>query len=251
MKNILFIIVLILPLHSFCQELPADSLILKCIFGKTDKDGKTYTCPYDGNENIYSYEKSLVYRISFKTAVTLDNKDLILTIAEAPYGTQHGHQFGIWNIYFFKSSANGLVLVDSIKSDGPEPIGDKSEFEIVDIGKNRKAIIFTFQSTGNQHFENTKYVDLLTIHQLKYLMTINSEYDNSVWKMPDSDTAKCSAEKFRESFEILKSDKEWYDIRVHRVDYKFTAGCQNSVIASESEKVYVYTDGKYTERKQD
>jgi hypothetical protein len=247
MKNILIALILLSYIDSFGQEITSDTYILKKIYGTTDKEGKTYSCKYKGDEEIYSYQDSVVYRIVFKTKINLNNNNLILAILEAPYGTQHGHQPGYQDLYFLKVAGGKAELVDSIKSDGIGPIGDTSIYDIVDIGKNKKALISTFQSTGNHHFENTKSIQLLELNQLTYLLSINAEYDNSAWKITESEDDDCHAERYLETFEILNNNSEWYNIRVHRIEFGFTKGCKDSFITLESDKEYKYMNGKYIE----
>jgi hypothetical protein len=248
MKNILITLLLLSYIDSFGQELPSDSYILKKIYGKTDKGGRTYSCKYTG-EDIYSYQDSVVYRIVFKNKINLNNKNLILAILEAPYGTQHGHQFGYQDLYFLTTDGSTAELVDSIKSDGVGPLGDASIYEIVDIGKNKKALISTFQSTGNHHYENTKSIQLLELDKLTFLLSIDAEYDNSAWKIPESENDDCEAERYKETFEIFNNNSEWYDIKVHRTEYGFTKGCKDSFITLESDKQFKYLNGKYIEKK--
>lgn len=246
MKNILIALILLSYIDSFGQEIPPDSLILKKIYGKTDKGGKTYSCKYIG-EDIYSYQDSVVYRIVFKSKINLNNSNYILAILEAPYGTQHGHQFGYQDLYFLKTVRGKAELVDSIKSEWVDPIGDESVFEIIDIGKNKKALISKFQSTGNHHFENTKSIKLLDLNKLTYLLSIYAEYDNSAWKIPESENDDCEAERYIETFEIYNNNSDWYDIKVHRTEYAFTKGCKDNFITIESDKEYKYINGKYIE----
>ena len=122
MKYILFALLSLSYIDSFSQNIPSDSTILQNIFGKTDRGGKTYSCKYIG-EDIYSYEDSVVYRIVFKSKINLNNRNYILAILEAPYGTQHGHQLGYQDLYFFKIVRSKAKLVDSIKSESRKQKG--------------------------------------------------------------------------------------------------------------------------------
>lgn len=246
MKYILFALLSLSYIDSFSQNIPSDSTILQNIFGKTAKGGNTFSRDSVDLE-IYSYQDSVVYSVVFKSEVNLDNNNLILVVVVAPYGTQHGHQFGYQDLYFLKVVEGKIDIVDSIKSERVGPIGDQSVFEIVDIGKNKKAIISTFQSTGNQHFENTKHIQLLELNKLTYLFSINAEYDNSCCKTAETDTDSCEAERYEETYEIVKSDLEWYDIKVHHIDFGFTNGCKDSFVKSETDKEYIYIEEKYTE----
>lgn len=249
MKYILLIFILLSFFDSFSQDIRSDSTILQKIFGRTDVGGNTVSCKYNGAENIYPYQDSVVYKIFFKTKTSIIDNELILVIVEAPYGTLHGHQFGYQDVYFFKGIKDEIEIVDSIKSDEIIPIGDVSTCEIVDVGEEKKAIVFTFQSTGNHHLENTQTICLLELNKLTYLFSVNREYDNSCCIMIETDHDICEAARYEEVYEIVKSKSEWYNIKVYHKDYGFTKGCQESFIKSESTKEYIYSDGKYIEKK--
>jgi hypothetical protein len=246
MKYIFFVLILLSQMDSFGQKLPSDSSILGKIFLNTDKGGKTYSCQYSGEET-YSYQDILVYKIVFKTKVFLNNNSLILAIIEAPYGNQHGHQLGYRDLYFFKVVGEKIVLIDSIISDGLIPIGDESIFDIKDIGLNKKALISTFQSTGNQHFENTKIIDLLELNKLTYLFSISSEYDNSSWVITENENDSCRAERFEEVYEIVKTNTEWYNIKVNHKDFRYTNGCKEYYMTIDTNNEYMYFNKQYIE----
>lgn len=241
---ILFIITLSAPLFSVSQELPTDSLILSKIFGEVDYGGKSYTCEYKGNEISYAYEDSVVYSVTYKGKVKIDNEDLLFTLLEAPYGNQHGHQQGFSDVYYFKVDGREIELFDSIKS-GVIPLGYDRGCDMVNIGNGKTGVIFTFQSDGNGHIETTKGLCLLGLNELTYLLSIDIEYDNTISRGVNSETDSCEAERYHESFEIVESHKEWYDIKVHRANYRFTKGCKERYLHSENDKVYTYSDGKY------
>ena len=249
MKNTFLLLFLMTCLNSFAQELPADSIILKKVFGETDKGGITYSRPFDKerNEGICTYEECIVWKIAFKQQVYLQNKNLLLVIIEADDLTQHGHQFGYRDIYFFKQTNNKLELIDSIITDQENPLGDNREFEIIDIGKNRIALVDRFASTGNQHAEDNKGIYLLEIGKLTFLLSVNC-YSNEAWKITDSEDDECEASAYDEKYEIIKNEKEWYDIIIHHTDYGFTKGCKEKYIKFQKDKVFSYTDGKYYEK---
>lgn len=236
---------LLIPMHSVSQNLPSDSLVLSKIFGNVDFGNKSYTYAYKGNETIYAYEDSVVFRVTQKAFVKIGAQELLFTLLQAPYGRQHGHQLGFSDIYYFKAEKGKIELFDSIKSGGTVPLGYNRGCEIVNIGKDKTGVIFTFESDGNGHIETSKSLLLLGLKDLTYLLSINTEYDNTISRWADSETDSCEAERYFESFEIVESHKEWYDIKVHRTEYRFTPGCKEQYLYSEFDKVYVYTAGKY------
>jgi len=141
------------------------------------------------------------------------------------------------------------VLINSIKSDQVAPIGDESVFEIVDIVTDKKALVSTFQSTGNHHFENTKRIELLELNQLTYLFSLTVEYSNAGWKTTDTENDSCEAISYEEKYEIVKSNSDWYDVKIHHKNYRFTNGCKEIYLSSESDKVYIYNGSNYVEKK--
>ncbi|MCB0478662.1 MAG: hypothetical protein KDC84_10885 [Crocinitomicaceae bacterium] len=231
------------------QHTISDSLLLAKIFGSTDPDGQTFTCIDCKDESMYSYQDEVVFKIVFKSEIVLDEEALLLVIAEAPYGTQHGHQFGYQHLYFFKRQDKDWSIVDSIVMEDLTPIGDQSEFSIVDIGKNKKALISTFQSTGNHHLETTLSIDLIERSKLTFLFSINAEYSNLAFMEPVSVGEDCPGESYEETYEIIPSDSEWYEIRVHRKEFAYSRGCRDAILKLDVEKRFFYFEEKYLEQK--
>jgi hypothetical protein len=248
MKNAFLLLILTTCLNSFAQNLPTDRIILKKVFGKTDEGGMSFSRPFDKerNEGICTYEDSIVWRVVFKDKVTLQNQNLIFTIIEAKDLTQHGHQFGYRNMYFFKQLSKKIELIDSIIFEDEILLGDNSAYEIADIGNDKKALIIQYGSSGNQHLEGSKGIYLLEIGKRTYLLSAKY-YSNWAWKTTESEDEDCTAAAYDEEYEIIKSDKEWYDIKIHHTDYGFTKGCKEKYIKFEKDKVFSYTDGKYNE----
>jgi hypothetical protein len=246
MKHIILSILTIFGFfYSFCQKIPSNEIILSKIYGSTDIGRDTYTCKYLGDEVNYSNQDSITYSIVYKNYINLKSQKLILAIIKAPYGYQHGHQLGYQNIYFLKFSKGKITLIDSIISDGIEPIGESSEIDIIDIGKNKKALITTFQSSGNLHLEVTKSINFLESNKLTYLLSINTLYDNSAWTSPETEESDCEAERYEENFEIIKTNSEWHTIKVNHTEYRFTKGCIEDFVTSKNDIEYTFQDGTY------
>lgn len=246
MKNIITLILIINCLGIYAKEIPSDSLIIKNIFGKTDNGGKSFSRPFNEakNEGICTYEDCIVWKIVFKDKVKLQNQDLIFSIIEAKDLTQHGHQFGYRSMYFFKQIDNKLILKDSIISDGEILLGDNKGYEIVDIGKDKKALVILFGSSGNQHFEGSDDIYLLEIGKSTFLIS-TSRYS----KMTDSGEYGCKIIRYDEEYEIIKSDKEWYDIKINHIDFGYKNGCEEEYIEKKIERLYSFQNGKYIEKK--
>lgn len=233
----------------YSQNLPTDRLIIKKIYGKVDKSDNSFTRPFkEGEGNFFIYD-SVTYEIAYKTIVNLKNKDILLVITKAITTGLHGHRWGYEDFYFFEQKNGDFKLIDSIVSESDNPIGDLNDYSIIEIGKNKKALITTFQSTGNGHLESGKGFYLLNIGELIQVFGLNMEYDNSAWKIPENENDDCEAKRYTNDFEILKSDKDWYDIKVHHIDYGFKKGCKDEYKSIEKDILYIYKDGKYNEKK--
>jgi hypothetical protein len=240
---------LLVTMQAFSQPVPTDAWLLKRIYGKSDNNNKTFTRPFREGEGDHSYKDSVTYSIVFKQETELGNQKVWVVIVEAPNSSQHGHRLGYMDLYFFKNTPLGFELIDSLVSESESPLGDISDYSIIEIGKGKKALISTFQSTGNQHLENTKTVCHLEIGALTYLFNIYTEYDNSAWKIPLAETDDCAAEKYTETFEVIQSEKSWSDVKVTHTNYQFTKGCKDEKISEAREFTLVYDGKKYQEMK--
>ncbi|UZR94262.1 hypothetical protein [Chondrinema litorale] len=232
MKYFFQFILILFFYESYSQDIQQDSLLLKKIFERNDVTTTDLTDPE-------------TYQLVFNEFVDIDNQSLFIAIIDIPVSQIFGHTIGYRNYYFFEQVNDDFIIIDAIVSDGDVPIGDNSEFEIIDIGKDKQAITSTFESTGNHHYEKKTTISSLQIGGVKPLIVINSAYDNSTWNMPDSETDVCKAESYEERFEIVKNKLDWYDIKVMRREYIFTEGCNEKVLKKETVKVYHFNNGVY------
>lgn len=224
-------------------------MILKLIYGKTDITGVSYTRPHRGGEDEFSTSDSITFSIAFQAIVHIENKPFLLVITEAPDSYQQGSSYGYKAFYFFKENEKGFSIVDSIVSDEQEPLGNVSNYQIVDIGKNKEALVSTFQNSHG-YFTQVESLYYITLGALTHLVSITDEYDNSDWNTPETEDDECNAEKSSGSFEIIRDNKDWYDIKVNETEYGFTKGCQESYVKKETESVYSYNGQEYVEQKE-
>jgi|GEM_PF-2472618 hypothetical protein len=247
-----------LPFNS--NNIPADSIILKIAYGRVDKSKNTYSHKLKKEEVNYSPGQKITYKIVFKSPVVLQGQFFLLVVTEAPNSSLDEEQFGYRDILFFQQTTKGhLQLIKSIIAADEMPIGDEylwnegndnndeSLFSIVDIGKNKKALISTFTTSGNQHIEDTKNIELLELGKLTFLCTIRYRYDNAAYVAQDDSV--CVAEKSSSDFDIIKSDKEWFDIKVHFTAYGYKKGCAETFIKKKSVTLYSYKNGDYVDTK--
>lgn len=244
---LLFVLVTVL-FNSYGQDLPSDRMILKKIYGKADMGNNTYTRPLQEGEETVIYD-SITFRVAYKTKVNLKNKDIFFVATKAVTGGLYGHDWGYEDFYFFEQIEDDLTLIDSIVSESCNLIGDFDNYSIIEIGANKKALILSFQSSGNRHLECRKGFFLLDIGKLTFLLGIDIEYDNSAWKIPENENDDCEATKYKKEYEIIKSNKEWYDIKFHHTEYGFKKGCKNEYIIQEEDLLYIYKDGEYVATK--
>jgi len=246
--RLLLLFLLILSIQkSYTQNLPSDRLIITLIYGKVDNNKDFYTRPFKDEEKTYSYRDSVSYRIVFKKEISIQGQNLIFVITEANVSTFQGHEMGYRDFYYIKHDKN-YTIFNSIVSEDESPLGDEGFYEIAKIGKNKLALITTFQSTGNHHYEKTKDIYSLTLSELAFLDEINEEYDNSASLSLDSVTNECEALRYQNIFTIVNDDKEWFDIKVHHIEYGFTKGCLDTFISKEYDKIHLYNEGKYIEK---
>jgi len=226
----------------------SDSAILMRLYGSTDKNNVTYTRPIQEGEREFSAKDSITFRIAFSNTIHLAHQDYLFVITEAPNSYQQGCAFGYRNFYFFSEKTTGLVLIDSIVQEGEMPLGDVSEFNMVDIGKDKKALVTTFQNSHG-YFTNTKSLFYVTLGKLTPLLSVNIEYNNADWKIPETENNKCTAEKSSGTFEIIQDEKDWYDIKVTETEYGFTKGCQETYVKKVTAFIYRYNGQEYIEKK--
>ncbi len=247
MKKLLLQIVFLAFGQAWAQQVPPDSVVLKCIFGRLEKDKASASrMMLNASDELERF----TFKIVYKKKVRLGGDEFLFVVTEAPGRYLHGHQLGYTANYFLRTGRERWLVTDSIISDGELPLGDDTEYDIVQIGKNKMALLSTFQSTGNEHFEKTLAINLLEKGRITRLFSIDSEYDNAMWKMDEKNATKCTASKFSNTFEVIQSDKEWYDIKSHRIKYGFKKDCSESFVETESDTYYVHQNGRYAAKKQ-
>ena len=227
-------------------ELPSNNFLLSKIFGIKVEDS-TYSRAATKDEiNTFDDGDSLTYQIVFKELTRLNHEKYLIVITQAEYGSQHGHQIGNTGIYFFQPKDSTYTLSDSIVLNS-QPIGITPAFEIINIGQRNKALLWTFESRGNQHHEKTISFHHILPGQLDYLFSIESEYSNVEWRYPEDPEEPCDAYSWVETYSIRTSDAEWYDVIIERIEYDYEKGCIGRVFSEKFLKKLIYKDGQYTE----
>lgn len=229
------------------QTFPQDSLILKLIYKTVDKGGLTSTVDYPDPGYKMNEEDSLTFKVVYKNYIFINNikKLYVATRADAFYS--QGHQFGFDDYFYLDTINNTWRVSKSFRDSEPQPIGDSEEINIVNIGKSKSAIISTFLSTGNHHYERDMSISLITTNGLKGIGHIDLDYSNEVWidKEDISNKEECLIESYTSDFKIIESSKEWFDIIVTKSKTVYSKGCLNE--QTYKEVITYYFDGtKYT-----
>lgn len=247
LKPLLFISVLFLYQLGFSQdELPTNNLLLSKIFESSIKDS-TYTRAATENEmETFDDRDSLTYQVVFKEIIRLNHEKYLIVIIQAEYGSQHGHQFGNTGIYFFQSNENDLFVTDSIVVN-MEPIGISGEFDICKIGLKNQALMWTFESSGNQHYEKNISFHLLEPGKLTHLFTVDSEYSNIANVSSGNKDEPCEGFESEETYAIRTSDAEWFDVIVERREFEFENGCLERFQSKKFIKKLSFKNGRYIE----
>lgn len=221
--------------------IPEDSVVRIAVQESLQKKGISLSCMAPLADEPAKIEMS----IAFKDTITLDKQVYVLAISSTKTGSLHGHVLGCVNYFFLKDVNNRWEVTSGIVSQKSSPIGDDPSYQIVNIGKNRKALLSVFQSTGNSHFEKKTFVQEITLEKLTPLLTIDSEYDNSAWKTSEEGGKDCEAVRITQEFEIIKSDQAWYDVMVKESRYGFQKDCETTFLIEATDIVYVYREGEY------
>ncbi|MEI6851720.1 MAG: hypothetical protein WCL06_02715 [Bacteroidota bacterium] len=252
MKTRLSLIILLsfLGLRSFSQDIPSDSILLKMIYGKCDAGGKSFTRAHAKDEPEHEYYPQVSYKIALKEHMVLDNQDILFVICQAPIFYQHYHTFYLIDYCYFARSGDRWNLTKTITGIMDSALIDVDKFAIADIGPDKKALITTFASVGNGSDSRSISLQRLTLDGLINMIAIDLDYSNAAWINIESMTSseECPIIQYESTWNIVKSDKSWYDIHVSKTNYGFSKGCKDKFVSSKEESVYSYIQGGYKQQ---
>lgn len=244
MKN-LFVAILLFLIHlSFSQDIPTDSSIQSILKEHCKTNDIDVYC-----SNMYDDRKiDFIFPILFKDTATLGKQKYLIVISSIENGSMHGHTFGCKNYFFLRNNASTWSVKNQIIETEPQPILDQVEYDIIKIGKEKVALKSVFQSTGNQHYERNMSLSELNSCGLKHIFYLTLEYNNLAWKLPPTSENECNASKIIKTFNIIPSDKEWYDINIIIEKYTYDKGCESEILQSQKKEIYSFTKGKYIKK---
>jgi hypothetical protein len=247
----LFLFSLFLCIRSYGQTIPSDSLLLATVFGYVDTNKTTTTKQYDNAEYRDRYNGKLTYSIIFKKISKIENEHVLVVVCRATCCYMHGHAFGLTNTYLLKHDVNkwNIVYANIESEDNIAPVGDDNKVELVKIGNSKTALIYPFLSTGNNHLERNITIYLLRMNNIIEISTIDLDYSNEAWIDAEAvaETDSCMIKSYESNYQIIKSEKNWYDIKVLRLVNGYGMGYKGKNTRQE-EVVYSYIDGEYKKR---
>jgi hypothetical protein len=128
-----------------------------------------------------------------------------------------------------------------MENDEPIAIGDNPGMEIVRIGKTKSALKSQFSSTGNHHYDRNITFSLITLEGLKDLINIQMDYSTQAWDILHKD---CNIRSYESTYQIIESDKEWFDIKIEKLTQIYSKDCLVKEEKRES-RIYQYIDNEY------
>lgn len=244
-----FWLVFLIHFTGQAQSLPSDSVLLKILYKKVDKGGKSYTRKCNEEEAKLSHSEEVSYGIRFKGYATVQGQKLLLVVSEAFLGWM-GHRFGFNDRYLLKKQGAVWKVVYAEQDDMPNPIGDGSVWNVVQIGQNKVALLGDFANASGQHYDRSMGLSLITLQGFKSLWDVEFDYSNEAWIQLDSVDADqdCPIESYSSSMEIIKSNKPWFDIKVVKTTPQYLKGCKGIASEKKETHLYVYQQGAYVEK---
>lgn len=237
--------------HSQSNNLPSDSLILTTILGRVDEGGIRSTISHPDEELVdYSSDSILVFKVSYKESILIDQKEVVFVMIRAVDRMLQGHFFGFINTYYLEASDSTYRIIYKSETKEPEPIGDDTEPEIIQIGKSKFAIKSTFESSGNHHIERSINFHEITSNGLINLLRLEMDYSNEAWIDEEqlSDSTACPIRITSSTYQTIRSDKIYYDIQTTTTTQNFNIGCNPTPETTES-ITYIYDNGRYIKSK--
>lgn len=237
--------------ESYAQKIPADSIILKLIYGSYDLGGKSFTRKHKADEPVHEYYKDITYSVKLKENINLDSQNVLFIVCQAPVFYQHYHTFFLIDYYFFKQEKGKWELSSSIKGKFENALIDIENFSTAEIGKNKTALIKTFSSAGNGSDSKSITVDLIKASGISNLCSIDLDYSNEAWvdKESGSKDEDCPIISYESKYKILRNDSEWYNIIVTKNTNTYSKDCKIKKQKPTEEIIYYYHDNKYIEKK--
>ena len=200
--------------------------------------------------NLHDNQTSYTtYPITYKSFVEIEQKNYVLVVSTVENGRIHGHTFGCRSLFILQKAAASYKVVNHEIVNDPQPIMDQLSYEIVEIGRGKYALLSIFQSTGNHHYEKNMSLLYIKKHGFDYLLNLPLEYDNAAWNAPQSTEDSCNARKMTQAFEIIKTEKTWYDITVIHRKYSYTQNCEEAELLDETNRLYRFVNDEYIELK--
>lgn len=247
LKNIGLWLSMFFVINLKAQPIPADSTLLKVLYGGYDVGGASFTRMLQPWESVMVLYDSVVYKIVFKQVIKLHTKEFLLVCTAAPTSAEHHHQLGYWESHAFKRIQGQWVKDLTWHTDTHKirVLGDDTlRYKVVNIGKNKKALIETWESRGKLHYQKNIEILELSLHQIKEQGRIQIGFSNLDWEGP-TEQGDCIAETVESSYEIVPGPKEWFDIKLHSSSYTYGNDCKGLILNELKDVLWAHTDQGY------
>ena len=227
-------------------EVPEDYVLLKQIFGKYDADSTTFTRPRFAGEPTHVYFDSVKFSVTFKKQFTLDQKPRLLVICQALVGRLHFHTFILIRYYYFEPKNGQWKLSRRFGENADSWVDDTHVFKLMETGKNKTALVSIYNHAGNSHMAEAYTLHHLAKDSIRRLGRFELSYSNKGWVGIETPAKQaCTATSYSSTFEVLRSDKEWYDIKVLKKHFRYTRGCKNAYVDSREKLLYRFNGKEY------
>jgi hypothetical protein len=207
-----------------------DHVILKSIFQTVDPSGNSYTFDAE-TEGDYShpYFPKHIYTVDLKEKVQMDGKEYIFTVISAETGYLHYSTFSTVYMHLFDPS--GQVISHYTKGDPADLYANIESLEVVKIGHNKNALQIISSNAGNGHAYRSVSLSHITKDELKPTIGLSLNFSRGAWFDWDAvgESEECTCTDYEGDFEIIGSDKEWYDIELVRTNFSYSLGCKERI----------------------
>ncbi len=229
------------------QQLPTDTELLKMMYGSCDPNGKTYTRPHTQGEPSDEKYPNVSYSIAFKQICKVDGQNVLFIISQAPIAYQSYHTFRLTDYFFFISYDNTWLFYNTTKGDFSKALIDADKFQLVEIGNDRNALLTTFEISDIANDSRAISLELIHLTGLATVFTTDLDYTCHISKGSQASTPQdtCETKNFSSTYKIMKTDKPWHDISIHKITYADAKEGTEGKVLSEVDMVYTYNGKEY------
>ena len=244
-----FILLLAICSFSFlklsAQQLPTDIELLKMMYGSCDPDGKSYTRPHAPGEPTHELYPTVTYTIAFKQICKIDGQNVLFVITQAPITYQSYHTFRLTDYFYFVNYSNTWIFYNIIKGDFSKALVDATKFQFVEIGKDKYALLTTYEIADIANDARSIGLDMVHLTKMNTIGVIDLDYACKADRAAKSQEDPCPVSDYTSTYLITKSDKNYYDIKVHKTKYDYPKDGKPAKVISQEDLIYTYNGKEY------